>query len=107
TRATAFLENESEEERELEGLPGYTAPELRLLAASEDVVHLDDLLLRRTSIAFVGGLTETSIRAAADVVAPVLEWDGEHTEFEVARTIAILRDRNRVVAELGGTFIAE
>jgi glycerol-3-phosphate dehydrogenase len=44
--------------------PGYSAEEIAFLAEREEVVTLIDLLLRRTHIAFVGGVTaETSPRS--------------------------------------------
>ncbi|MFE5409182.1 FAD-dependent oxidoreductase [Microbacterium sp. NPDC056569] len=72
----------------LEHLPGYSSAELRHLAATEDVAHLDDLLLRRTSIAFVGEATADGVAAAAEAVAPVLDWDAARTALEVERALA-------------------
>lgn len=106
TRATEVLEATPEADAELAVLPGYTAAELAHLAATEQVVHLDDLLLRRTSLAFVGGLSADSLRAAADAIAPALGWDLEHTTAEVERVTAMLRDAHRVDISNGGTFIA-
>ncbi len=64
-------------------VPGYSTAELRYLAATEDVVHLADLLLRRTSIAFVGSASEAAAREIATAVAPVLGWDAERIAAEV------------------------
>ena len=41
----------------LKTLPAYSTAELRHLARTEDVVHLDDVLMRRTSLAFTGEVT--------------------------------------------------
>jgi glycerol-3-phosphate dehydrogenase len=71
----------------LEHLPGYSSGELRHLAATEDVTHLDDLLLRRTSIAFIGEATPEAVADAADAVAPVLDWDPARTALEVGRAL--------------------
>lgn len=73
------------DDRPLEHAPGYSAGELRHLAATEAVVHLDDLLLRRTSIAFVGAATPEAAREVAESVAPVLGWDGARVAAEVER----------------------
>ncbi|MCP2635005.1 glycerol-3-phosphate dehydrogenase/oxidase [Microbacterium sp. HD4P20] len=73
------------DDRMLDHVPGFTTAELRFLAETEDVVHLDDLLMRRTSIAFVGGATEAAAAEIAATVAPVLEWDDARVESEVAR----------------------
>ena len=58
-------------------LPDYSSGELRHLAATEDVVHLDDILLRRTSIAFIGAATAEALAEVADAIAPVLGWDAD------------------------------
>lgn len=65
--------------------PDYSTAELRHLAAGEDVVHLDDLLLRRTSIGFVGEATDAAVREIAQAVAPVLGWDAERVAAEAQR----------------------
>ncbi|MDR7189037.1 glycerol-3-phosphate dehydrogenase [Microbacterium sp. BE35] len=71
----------------LEHLPDYSSGELRHLAATEDVTHLDDLLLRRTSVAFVGEASAAAVAEAADAVAPVLDWDPARTALEVGRAL--------------------
>ncbi len=106
TRATEVLAATPEHDPELPELPGYTAAELAHLAATEQIVHLDDLLLRRTSIAFVGGLTEARISAAAAAIAPALGWDEAQTSQEIGRVVALLRDAHRIDTTQGGAFIA-
>jgi glycerol-3-phosphate dehydrogenase len=71
----------------LEHAPGYSSGELRHLAATEDVSHLDDLLLRRTSMAFIGAATPEAVTEVADAVAPVLGWDGDRSAREVERAL--------------------
>jgi glycerol-3-phosphate dehydrogenase len=67
--------------------PGYSSGELRHLAATEDVRHLEDVLLRRTSIAFTGGATPAAAREAAEAIAPVLGWDDARVTAEVERAM--------------------
>jgi glycerol-3-phosphate dehydrogenase len=67
--------------------PGYSSGELRHLAATEDVRHLEDVLLRRTSIAFTGGATPAAAREAAEAIAPVLGWDDARVMAEVERAM--------------------
>jgi glycerol-3-phosphate dehydrogenase len=83
--------------------PGYSSAELRHLALTEDAVHLDDLLMRRTSIAFVGGATEDAVGEIAAVVAPVLGWDAAHTAAEVERAIAKVHAADPSWAEASAT----
>lgn len=70
------------DDTELTQLAGYSTAELRHLAATEDVVHVADLLLRRTSIAFTGGASAAAVREIAEVVAPVLGWDADRVVAE-------------------------
>jgi glycerol-3-phosphate dehydrogenase len=72
---------------ELEHVPGYSSAELRHLASTEDVVHLSDLLMRRTSIAFVGAASEAAAREIAATVAPVLGWDAARVAAEAEQGI--------------------
>ncbi|MBL3698231.1 glycerol-3-phosphate dehydrogenase/oxidase [Leucobacter luti] len=99
TRATEVLATLPAAPEELASAPGYSAEELAHLAGAEGVVHLDDLLLRRTSIAFVGGMTADTLREVAAAIAPALGWDAATQEAEVARTTELLRTAHRV--ELG------
>lgn len=98
TRAAEVVPALPDRPRELTDAPGYFVEEVAFLAAHEHVVHLDDLLLRRTSLAFVGGLTEAGLTAAASAIAPVLGWDVVRVEAEVIRTREILRSAHRVDA---------
>ncbi|MEV8337500.1 glycerol-3-phosphate dehydrogenase/oxidase [Leucobacter sp. NPDC077196] len=105
TRADEVLAATPEHDEQLDLLPAYTAAELAHLAASEQVVHLDDLLLRRTSIAFLGGLTLERLRAAAEAVAPALGWQAERVDEEIDRTASLLRTAHRIDVERGGVVV--
>lgn len=72
----------------LEHAPGYSTGELRHLAAAEAVVHLDDLLLRRTSLAFTGGASPEAAEEVAAAVAPTLGWDAARVAGEIERGLA-------------------
>lgn len=72
----------------LEHAPTYSTAELRHLAGGEDVVHIDDLLMRRTSIAFTGGATRAAVAEIAAVIAPVLGWDAARITAETERGLA-------------------
>jgi glycerol-3-phosphate dehydrogenase len=69
-------------------VPSYSSGELRHLARSEQVVHLDDVLLRRTSLAFTGAVTAESAREIAEAIAPVMGWDAAATRAEADRGLA-------------------
>lgn len=69
-------------------LPAYSTAELRHLARTESVVHLDDILQRRTSLAFVGAVTPESAAEVAAAIAPVMGWGADDLEGEVERALA-------------------
>ncbi|MET0812333.1 MAG: glycerol-3-phosphate dehydrogenase/oxidase [Microbacterium sp.] len=71
----------------LETVPGYSTGELRHLARTEGVVHLDDILQRRTSLAFTGRVSDESATEIAQAIAPVLGWDASTVTDEVARAL--------------------
>ncbi len=72
----------------LETLPSYSTGELRHLAATEQVVHLADVLLRRTAIAFTGAATPAVVAEIAAAIAPVQGWDGAAQAAEVSAALA-------------------
>lgn len=79
----------AEADAPLQHNPAYTRREIELLAGTESVVRLTDVLLRRTSMAFVGAVTTPLIEELALVIAPVLGWNAERRseEIQLARQI--------------------
>jgi glycerol-3-phosphate dehydrogenase len=70
--------------RPLPGAPGYLAAEFRYGATHEGAYTLEDLLWHRTHVSFEtpdGGLEVAS--RVADLVAPVLGWDGAARDEQV------------------------
>jgi len=59
---------------------------------------LDDVLMRRTSLAILGRLTPAGIQEIAEICAAKLEWTPTRVEEEKARSFRILQ------GELGITF---
>ncbi len=106
TRATQILAVVPVGAEELAAVPGYYAEELAHLAADEKVVHLLDVLLRRTSLAFVGGLTDATLEAVAKAIAPSLGWDAAKTKDEVAAAKDALRVAHRISVEAGSPTLA-
>lgn len=66
------------------------------LVRTEAVVHLDDLLLRRTPLALFGQLTAERLTAIAELAALTLEWDRTRAAAEVTRTRDLLATRHGV-----------
>lgn len=72
----------------LAGAPAYSTAELRHLARTEHVRHLEDMLMRRTSMAFTGLASEENARAVAEAIADTLGWDAATVDAEVVRGLA-------------------
>jgi len=93
TRAAAIIDVLTEQpDAPLEHNALYSRREIEYLAREESVTHLIDLLLRRTSLAFVGGLSVPLLEELAGLLAPVLGWDAERTAAEIEQAVAELRE---------------
>lgn len=69
---------------------------LRSILENEAVVHLDDLLLRRTPIALYESLDTTRFRELAELAADVLGWSEARRRDEEERTRSLLSSRHGV-----------
>lgn len=99
TRAIEFVRHfATHGDSPLESLPSFSAQEIAYLTSAEFVVHLDDVVLRRTSLAFSGELTGDRVNEIADVVAKELGWSSDRREAEIRRTWDILAQRHGVVS---------
>jgi len=81
----------------LSALPGYSRREIGFLALHEKVIHLDDLLLRRSMLAMLGRLSHPAVEEAAAALADWLHWDAARLESEIARCLEIMRIRHGVI----------
>ncbi|HEX5730200.1 glycerol-3-phosphate dehydrogenase/oxidase [Microbacterium sp.] len=85
---TAIADDPDDEALRL--LPSYSTAELSHLARTEGVVHLDDVLMRRTSLAFTGAVTAESAAEVASAIAPVMRWDAARCRDEVTRGLEMV-----------------
>jgi glycerol-3-phosphate dehydrogenase len=78
--------------------------EIKYLITHEDVVHLDDLILRRTMIGKLGMITPESLRELSEICANSLNWSQKKTETEIERFTDIMRNNHKMdfKAFLGG-----
>ena len=70
---------------------GYSRREIEFMAGHERVVHLDDLILRRTLMGMLGEVTLPLLEELAAIISPVLEWSQQDAAAEVERTAQLLR----------------
>ncbi|MDX1735040.1 MAG: glycerol-3-phosphate dehydrogenase/oxidase [Halioglobus sp.] len=93
-RAKAILDSadSDDERRPIEGT-GFCLAECRWAARNEAVLHLDDLLLRRTRL---GCLLEQGAASLFDPLQPIcaqeLGWDDTRWQYETERYLQIWRD---------------
>ena len=78
--------------------PGYSRREIEFMALHERVVHLDDLILRRTLMALLGQVNGPLLEELAAIVSPVLGWSPKDAAAEVERTIQLLEKVHGVMA---------
>jgi glycerol-3-phosphate dehydrogenase len=83
--------------RTLKTNPKITEDELRYFASYEKVIHLDDLLLRRTSIGWLGLIDEQSLEEIAGIVASELKWDEALKNSEIDRVKEIFQKNHSLV----------
>lgn len=86
----------AEKDAPLQHKSDYSHREIIFLAEQEKIVHLDDLVLRRSLIAMLGYLNCALLEELADILAEPLGWSASHKQAEIDRTVAIMRDHHRV-----------
>jgi glycerol-3-phosphate dehydrogenase len=91
---TAFMKRSPD--ARLKSISDHTRREIAFLALHEKVLHLDDLLLRRTLLAMLGRLSRELVEELSEVVGESLGWDGEQKKAEAARAFRLLEDRHGV-----------
>jgi glycerol-3-phosphate dehydrogenase len=86
----------------LRSLPTYSRREILFMAEREKIVHLDDLILRRTLIALLGQLSFELLVELAGVLAPALGWSEQRTQQEIERTVRLMEKAHGVKLAEGG-----
>ena len=106
TRAESFIASiEGEHDESLTHHEGYSRLEIAWLARTERVVHLADLVQRRTSIAFTGAVTAPLLDELAEVAGAELGWTAEQRAAEVAAMRKLLAERHGVVLEASAALV--
>jgi glycerol-3-phosphate dehydrogenase len=84
----------------LRALPEYSRREILFMAVQEKIVHMDDLILRRTMMALLGKLSFDLLVELEGLLASVLDWPEARTHREIADTV-------RLVEKFHGVRLAE
>jgi glycerol-3-phosphate dehydrogenase len=91
TKAEAYARGtDARAKTPLKSLPDYTVGEIERIAADEQIVHLTDLVCRRSTIALLGRATSQTLQELADIVGRILGWDQPGKEEELRQALAEL-----------------
>jgi glycerol-3-phosphate dehydrogenase len=74
----------------------FSREEIRQLAEREKIIHLDDLLLRRTLLGYLGQLSLERVEQLAGWLGESFGWDKKETSIEIERTLSILAEKHAV-----------
>jgi len=80
----------------LDSLSEISVGEIKFLLANEDVVHLDDLILRRTILGKLGRVASEGLHEIAQISKAELGWSDQETNTEIHRFTDILSDKHRM-----------
>jgi glycerol-3-phosphate dehydrogenase len=80
----------------------FSTRELELLARVERVVHLTDLVFRRSDLAFSGRADRQAVEAVGIALAPVLGWDDLRLDREIEECLRLLREHGAPVTAHDG-----
>ena len=77
-------------------VPDTSVAEIKYIAAEMDVVHLDDLILRRTILGKLGKITSEGLAEIADICAQVFDWSEAQKSQEMDRYRSVLKKAHRM-----------
>lgn len=92
TTAVGLLSSPSSysDEQRLTGAACYSLREIDWIARNELVIHLSDIVMRRTTLAIEGRLTLEGLQEIAGVAEAALGWDGARTASEIQEVVSQL-----------------
>ncbi len=76
--------------------PDYSVAEISYLCLETGVMHLDDLVIRRTLLAIRGLVTDAALAEMAGIAAEALGWDAAQAHKELQACATALRERHGV-----------
>ena len=90
--AVAMFPSDHPDERRLSGATHYSFREIDWIARNELVVHLSDIVLRRTTIAIEGHVTYAGLTDIAGIAAKALGWDAARVAHEIDDVVSLLKE---------------
>ena len=97
TRAGQFAEHISAGgDQPLKNYPSFSSREIDHIVQDEDIVHLDDFLLRRSMIGILGRSSKEGINELGRLIGKAKGWDEPRVQTEIQRAIHVLRSNHKV-----------
>ncbi|SCB49286.1 glycerol-3-phosphate dehydrogenase/oxidase [Rhizobium multihospitium] len=92
TTAAAILTHASDykDGQRISGAPRHSTLEIDWIARQEMIVHLSDIVFRRTTMAIEGLLTIQGLREIGAIAAAALQWDTQRLAKEIDDVVASL-----------------
>ncbi|NTJ61269.1 glycerol-3-phosphate dehydrogenase/oxidase [Agrobacterium rhizogenes] len=92
TTTAAILTRPSDynDSQRISGAPRHSALEIDWIARQEMVVHLSDIVFRRTTMAIEGLLTIQGLREIGTIAAVARQWDAQRLAKEIDDVVALL-----------------
>ena len=85
--------------------PTYSRGEIAYIAEHEKIIHLDDLVTRRSLLAMLGRMTPAMLDEIAEVVATTVGWTEEKKLTEVRSVHERLLSKHRIDLNQGNTLV--
>jgi len=76
----------------LKTLPNYSIGEVEHITQTECILHLSDLVRRRSVITFLGQATENVLQELAEIMGPNLCWDEPQRKHEIEMALTEAKD---------------
>jgi glycerol-3-phosphate dehydrogenase len=80
----------------LDSRSDWSRREVEFLVEREKAVHIDDILLRRSTLAWLGEVTRPLVGELADIMGDCLAWSDDQKQAEISRTLDLLKDKHGV-----------
>jgi glycerol-3-phosphate dehydrogenase len=81
------------EDAPLENNTNYSCREIKFIVTQEHVIHLDDLVLRRTGLALLGELNKALLSELAMITAAIRQWNEVQIQEEITKTTKLLQKK--------------
>ncbi len=96
TTAAAIAEGEGAAPAPLPDARHYSEREVDWIVRNERVIHLSDIVMRRTDLAITGRMSRRDLERISGIAAAALGWDEAGRQAELDETRLMLETRHRV-----------